>query len=278
MRFTSGPRRCSVTTAGTLLSGQYRLMVRTEREKAQEQKKYDAVTVDPYTDDQIDEIEAPVRARSAPRRRTAVVRGRARGRRGRADGEGAVDHHRHGLLARGYGHGPVRREAAAARVREPSPDPAFLPSRRAQRARRDAARALGSGVRPALGQSDDLRLRTHAGDVAHSPVHRLDGRRRVVVEARLRVPPLQLRRRHAMAARPRHPQVPRDREPSRDRRRAHGCEPAGRGHDTGLGDDAAARAASTGRCGCRIRPARRATSKTRCTRSRRSSRADDRRT
>ncbi len=43
---------------GTLLSGQYRLMVRTEREKAQEKKKYDAVTVEPYTDDQIDEIEA----------------------------------------------------------------------------------------------------------------------------------------------------------------------------------------------------------------------------
>jgi len=43
---------------GTLLSGQYRLMVRTEREKARERKKYDAVVVEPYTDDQIDEIEA----------------------------------------------------------------------------------------------------------------------------------------------------------------------------------------------------------------------------
>jgi acyl dehydratase len=43
---------------GTLLSGQYRLMVRTEREKAQEKKKYDTITVDAYTDEQIDEIEA----------------------------------------------------------------------------------------------------------------------------------------------------------------------------------------------------------------------------
>ncbi len=43
---------------GNLLSGQYRLMVRTEREKAREEKKYDAITVEPYTDEQIDEIEA----------------------------------------------------------------------------------------------------------------------------------------------------------------------------------------------------------------------------
>ncbi len=43
---------------GSLLSGQYRLMVRTEREKAREKKKYDAVELASYTDDQIDEIEA----------------------------------------------------------------------------------------------------------------------------------------------------------------------------------------------------------------------------
>jgi hypothetical protein len=41
-----------------LLSGQYRLMVRTEREKARENKKYDAVELGAYTDDQIDEIDA----------------------------------------------------------------------------------------------------------------------------------------------------------------------------------------------------------------------------
>jgi hypothetical protein len=43
---------------GTLLAGQYRLMVRTEREKAREKKKYDAVELAAYTDEQIDEIEA----------------------------------------------------------------------------------------------------------------------------------------------------------------------------------------------------------------------------
>jgi acyl dehydratase len=43
---------------GPILSGQYRLMVRTEREKAREKKKYDAVELAVYTDAQIDEIEA----------------------------------------------------------------------------------------------------------------------------------------------------------------------------------------------------------------------------
>ena len=43
---------------GTILSGQYRLMVRTEREKAREKKKYDAVELAAYSDAQIDEIEA----------------------------------------------------------------------------------------------------------------------------------------------------------------------------------------------------------------------------
>jgi acyl dehydratase len=41
-----------------LLSAQYRLMVRTERTKARERKKYDAIEIDAYTDEQIDEIEA----------------------------------------------------------------------------------------------------------------------------------------------------------------------------------------------------------------------------
>jgi hypothetical protein len=42
---------------GTLLAGQYRLMIRTERGKARERKKYDAVPLAAYTDDEIDEIE-----------------------------------------------------------------------------------------------------------------------------------------------------------------------------------------------------------------------------
>ncbi len=51
---------------GPLLSAQYRLMIRTERSKAREKKKYDAVEIEPYTDAQIDEIEAQYLA-EAPR-------------------------------------------------------------------------------------------------------------------------------------------------------------------------------------------------------------------
>jgi len=49
---------------GPLLSAQYRLMIRTERAKAREKKKYDAVEIEPYTDAQIDEIEAQYLAES----------------------------------------------------------------------------------------------------------------------------------------------------------------------------------------------------------------------
>jgi acyl dehydratase len=51
---------------GTLLSGQYRLMVRTERREARERGRDDAVVIEPYTDEQIDEIEAQY-ARESPR-------------------------------------------------------------------------------------------------------------------------------------------------------------------------------------------------------------------
>jgi len=43
---------------GDLLSGQYRLMIRTERAKARERKKYDTVTIAPYADEEIERIEA----------------------------------------------------------------------------------------------------------------------------------------------------------------------------------------------------------------------------
>jgi acyl dehydratase len=43
---------------GPLLSAQYRLMVRTERTKARERKKFDDVAIEPYTDEQIETIEA----------------------------------------------------------------------------------------------------------------------------------------------------------------------------------------------------------------------------
>ncbi len=43
---------------GTMLSGQYRLMIRTERTKAREKKKYDAIELASYTDAEIEAIEA----------------------------------------------------------------------------------------------------------------------------------------------------------------------------------------------------------------------------
>src|SRR4029079_10739441 len=42
---------------GTVLSGQYRLMIRTERKKAREKKKYDTIEPAIYTDMEIDEID-----------------------------------------------------------------------------------------------------------------------------------------------------------------------------------------------------------------------------
>ncbi len=42
----------------SLLSAQYRLMIRTERSKAQKRRKYDDVELRPYTDGEIDSIEA----------------------------------------------------------------------------------------------------------------------------------------------------------------------------------------------------------------------------
>jgi acyl dehydratase len=42
---------------GTVLSGQYRLMIRTERTKARERKKYDAIQPYRYSDDEIAEID-----------------------------------------------------------------------------------------------------------------------------------------------------------------------------------------------------------------------------
>jgi acyl dehydratase len=45
-----------------LLSAQYRLMIRTERSRARARKKYDAVKIDAYTDEEIAEIEAAYEA------------------------------------------------------------------------------------------------------------------------------------------------------------------------------------------------------------------------
>ena len=117
------------------------------------------------------------------------------------------------------------------------------------------------------GQPRDLRLRPHARDVARPPLHRLDGRRRVAVEARLPVPEVQLRRRHALDARPGHAQVPRRRRPPRGRARHLGREPAGRDDDARPRHDPAARAASTARCASPTRRVARPPAPTRSPRS-----------
>jgi hypothetical protein len=48
---------------GTVLSGQYRLMIRTESKKAREKKKYDAIEPAHWTEDQIAELDAEYAAR-----------------------------------------------------------------------------------------------------------------------------------------------------------------------------------------------------------------------
>jgi acyl dehydratase len=53
---------------GTLLSGQYRLMIRTERERAQERGKYKDIEFRRYDDDEIDAIEAQYEQQRAARR------------------------------------------------------------------------------------------------------------------------------------------------------------------------------------------------------------------
>src|SRR5207248_996621 len=58
---------------GPVLSAQYRLMIRTDREKATDRKKYDDTPIEPYTDEQLAEIDA-VYAGEQERRRGDVPR------------------------------------------------------------------------------------------------------------------------------------------------------------------------------------------------------------
>ena len=51
--------------AGNLLTGQYRLMVRTERKEARTRGKYDDTVIEPYSPEQIEEIDAHYRGERA---------------------------------------------------------------------------------------------------------------------------------------------------------------------------------------------------------------------
>ena len=263
---------------GTILSGQYRLMIRTEREKAQEKGKYKDVEFRRYTDDEIEAIDAQYVAQAESRRGAEprfwedVAVGDEIGPmvKGPLTVTDMVCWH----VGMGMGLYGVRALDLAAR--ESPAHPALLPPRRAERARRDAARPLGPGVRPQVGEPHHVRLRAHARDLARPPLHQLDGRRRVALEARLRVPGLQLRRRHAMAcgARSSRSSSPTATDPrctSTCGRRANAASSPRRGTPRSC-----CPAVSTVRCACRTRPAARRTSSRRSPRSARSSRRGDR--
>ncbi len=81
--FQDAPRaRCS--------SGQYRLMIRTERTKARERKKYDAIESRAYTDEEIAEIDAQYAGEGPRGAEPRWWEDVARGRRARPDGQGAA--------------------------------------------------------------------------------------------------------------------------------------------------------------------------------------------
>ena len=81
-----------------VLSAQYRLMIRTDRDRGPRPKgKYDDTTIEPYTDEEIERITEAVGAEvGAPAwRRAPMVGGRRRGRRARSAREGAAAGDRH---------------------------------------------------------------------------------------------------------------------------------------------------------------------------------------
>ena len=137
---------------GTMLSGQYRLMIRTEREKAREKGKYDDIEFKPYTDDEIAAIDEQYAAQAAARRG-----GEPRFWEDVSEGEAVGPMVKGPLTVTdmvcwhvGMGMGLYGVRALDLAAAQPPKDPALLPSRRPQRSRRDAARALGSRVRRAV--------------------------------------------------------------------------------------------------------------------------------
>ena len=107
-RSTSGPRRCSATNTALLCRAVPADGAHRTREGAEEEevRRREARRLHRRGDRR---DRGPVRPRDAARRRAALVGRRERGRRGRPDGEGPAHRHRHDLLARGHGHGSLRR-------------------------------------------------------------------------------------------------------------------------------------------------------------------------
>ncbi len=63
-------RDADAAAGAGVLAAQYRLMIRTERQKARERKKYEAIELVPYTDEQIAEIDAQYAAEGPRGRET----------------------------------------------------------------------------------------------------------------------------------------------------------------------------------------------------------------
>ena len=156
---------------GPILSGQYRLMIRTERIKARERRKYDRVELRPYSDDEIGaiekqyEIEGPLGA--GKRWWEDVHEGDAVGPmvKGPLTVTDMICWHV-GMGMGLYGVKPLRLG-----YQNRTEDSPVLPSRRVERPRRDAASALGSQFTAAKRQSHHIRLRPNTRDLAHPSLH-----------------------------------------------------------------------------------------------------------
>ena len=183
--------------------------------------------------------------------------GRRGGRRAPPAREGPLAGHRHDRLARRGGHGPVRGLGVAPERRPPAPYAEVLQTRRPEHPRRPTTPPLGCRLGPTGREPHLLRLRPHARGLAHPPLHRLDGRRRVALEARLPVPCVQLRRRHPLDERHDRPQVPRRRGPTRRRSGDPRRQPARQRSPHPATPRSCCRPTSTARCGsprCRVAP------------------------
>ena len=141
-----------------MLSAQYRLMIRTERTKAEERGKYDETSIDPYTDEQIARDRRGATRAETARRRGAEPRW----------WEDVDEGDEIGPLVKGplrvtdmvcwhvgMGMGLYGVKALRLGYEQRQRVPALLPSRRPERPRRAAARALGSRVGAPGGQPDD---------------------------------------------------------------------------------------------------------------------------
>ena len=177
---------------GPVLSGQYRLMIRAERDKAVARGSNDATEILPYTDDELAAIDEAL-AGEQDRRRGAeprwwedveegdelnpLVKGPMRVT------DMVVWHTGVGMGLYGV---RALRLAYQQRQRMHGSSP-----RRSQHPRPCTSACTGPRVGSAGRQPDELLLRAHARDWL-STLHRLDGRRRLAVDARLPVPQVQL--------------------------------------------------------------------------------------